>query len=577
MDPQKCAPAALGVLFVDGFREQRSGSAVALLASALYGWLYQWTAGVGQEDLKLSDAVLSDTLQPEGGQPPHVTLTIPRLALAEDVSASWLLAESSWASLFRAPQFLGLARWIWKVSTCLLVLQFVIPMRRHWNQACVREAPLGRRVADALMALAYLGLMGVAAVLSVLVSLVLLVLAIASYLPIPRIDDAVRWVVVQVSAVLGDSYMLAHCPVQFAAMRTQIGRDLDWLHARCDKVAVVAHSQGAAIVDQVLKEHECRSDRLTGLVTLGQGISKLALMQRLDWDPNVRTAARQSRFFVTAGMASAGLPALGAVATRWFGITQLRGLSDSWLTVVLILAGFTSLGVGIWRAMHAGCRALENDLSLTKAGYLWSDYYASADPVSNGPLPRRDEVAPGKLLPKPCKEVFNSGSVLFDHNGYLHNRDELLPRLINDLIRAASAEPTSSDEYQLVSKDLIEGARGRRLRLVRFLIGARIAALAVCVLAWYADTDSVMRRPLDWLTRLLPTHDQMDSGTIRLVGALIITAAFYALAVTVWRISIGRSAERFFRTATAGARPRPRDLESASAPTTAHSVPGAAH
>jgi hypothetical protein len=69
----------------------------------------------------------------------------------------------------------------------------------------------------------------------------------------------------------------------------------------------------------------------------------------------------------------------------------------------------------------------------------------------------------------------------------------------------------------------------------------------------------------------------MDSGTIRLVGALIVTAAFYALAVTVWRISIGRSAQRFFRTAMADARPTPRDLESASAPTTAHGVPGAAH
>jgi hypothetical protein len=577
MHPQESASAAFGVLFVDGFREQRRGSAVALLASALYGWLFRWTAGAGQEELKLSDAVLSDALQPEDGQPPHVTLTIPQLALGEDVSASWLLAESSWASLFTAPQFLGLAQWIWKVSTCLLVLQFVIPLRRHWNQAWVREAPSRRRAADALMALAYLVLMGVAAVLSVLVSLVLLVLAIASYLPIPRIDDAVRWVVVQVSAVLGDSYMLAHCPVQFAAMRTQIGRDLDWLHARCGKVAVIAHSQGAAIVHQVLKEHECRSDRLTGLVTLGQGISKLALMQRLDWDPKVRAAAWQSRMLVTAGMASAGLPAVGAVASRWLGITQLRDLADFPLTVVLILVGFATLGVGVLRAMHAGCRALENDLSLPEAGYLWSDYYASADPVSNGPLPRREEADPGKLLPAPCEEVFNSGSVFFDHNGYLRNHDELLPRLINDLVRAASEEPTGSDGFQLVSKEHIDASRDRRLRLVRFLIGARILTVVLFVTTWWGGPYSAMRRPLDWLTRLLSAHGQMDSGTIRLVGALIITAAFYALAVTIWRVMIGQSAGRFFRTAAGGAEPRPRGLESASAPTTAHRIPGAAH
>lgn len=69
-----------------------------------------------------------------------------------------------------------------------------------------------------------------------------------------------------------------------------MARDLDWLQERCDKVAVIAHSQGAAIVHQALKEHERRSDRLTGLVTLGQVISKLALIQRLDWDTEVRTA-----------------------------------------------------------------------------------------------------------------------------------------------------------------------------------------------------------------------------------------------------------------------------------------------
>ncbi len=119
-----------------------------------------------------------------------------------------------------------------------------------------------------------------------------------------------------------------------------------------------------AIVHQVLKEQERRSDRLTGLVTPGQGISKPALMQRLDWDTEMRTAAWQSRLLVTAGMASTGPPA-------------------------------------------------------------------------------------------PCEEVFNSGSVFFDHNVYPRNHDELLPRLINDLVRAASEEPTRSYGYQLVSRERI--------------------------------------------------------------------------------------------------------------------------
>src|ERR1700683_45809 len=35
---------AFGVLFVGGFRAQRPGSAITVLAAALYGWLYRWNS-----------------------------------------------------------------------------------------------------------------------------------------------------------------------------------------------------------------------------------------------------------------------------------------------------------------------------------------------------------------------------------------------------------------------------------------------------------------------------------------------------------------------------------------------------
>jgi hypothetical protein len=222
------------------------------------------------------------------------------------------------------PRFLGLARWIWKVSTCLLVLQFVIPMRRHWQRARRTAKPSYRRLADRVMALVYLVLMGAAAMLSVLWCILLVLLEVAAKLPIPRIDQAVRWVTVKISAVLGDSYMLAHCPVQFAAMRTQVARDLRWLQERCEKVVVVAHSQGAAIAHQVLKDGSYDPGSMRVFITLGQGISKLHLLQRMDWDPQVHRAAWWSRRLVTAGLALAGLPALGLVAGRWANATALK-------------------------------------------------------------------------------------------------------------------------------------------------------------------------------------------------------------------------------------------------------------
>jgi hypothetical protein len=260
--------------------KQRPGTAIASFAGAIYRWLFSWNArpqGWPASPPALSQTTLSSAVSADDG-PAHATLTVPLGLSTGEREARWLLAESSWADLFTPPQFLGVARWIWKVSTCLLVLQFVIPMRRHWHRAQRPDKSWHRRLADRAVAMCYLGLMAVAAMASVLLSLLLLALAVVEKLPIPRIDVAVRWVAVKISAVLGDSYMLAHCPVQFSAMRTQVARDLRWLQDRCEKVAVVAHSQGAAIAHQVLKDGGDHLGNVRAFVTVGQGISKLHLL-----------------------------------------------------------------------------------------------------------------------------------------------------------------------------------------------------------------------------------------------------------------------------------------------------------
>lgn len=244
---------------------------------------------------------------------------------------------------------------------------------------------------------------------------VLLALAVAAYLPIPRIDQAVHWVVVRVSAVLGDSYMLAHCPVQLAAMRTKVAGDLRWLQDRCEKVAVVAHSQGAAIAHRVLKDGSryCAED-LRAFITLGQGISKLHMLQHLDWDPRVRPAARRSRLLVSIGMVCGGLSALGLIVSRWANPGVVRFLISVRHSIPVILAGFVVIWLGVWQAMRA-MRVAEGDLKrepgFCAGAFSWSDYYASADPVSNGPLdPGSGQVADrdpaadreALLLPSPC-------------------------------------------------------------------------------------------------------------------------------------------------------------------------------
>jgi hypothetical protein len=554
-DPLSEDRSEFGVLFVAGFAEQRPGAAIAEFAGTVYRWLFRWNARphLRSAPPTLSETVLDSASGADGG-PAHVTLAVPLHLNTGKHDARWLLAESSWADLFTPPRFLGVARWIWKVSTCLLVLQFVIPMQRHWNRAKRVDKPWHRRLADRAVAPCYLVLMAVAAMTSVLLSLALLALAMIEKLPIPRIDKAVRWVAVKISAVLGDSYMLAHCPVQFAAMRTQVARDLRWLQDRCEKVAVVAHSQGAAIAHQVLKEGGDQRGNVRAFVTVGQGISKLHLLQRMDWDPYVYRAAWWSRLLVTTGMFFAGLPALGLLLRRWISGPVVDALVSLPVSVLLPCVGFVIIVIGVRVAMHAVCSDLEEDLALPKAGYWWSDYYASADPVSNGPLRNGSGQPPGptvrnqaSLFPDSCNQVYNSASITFDHNRYLRNQDQLVSRLINDL--AAAAYGCGPAGPKVVRDEDLKKAGQRRHRLVLWLIAARIVAVGLVAELWWVNLGPLLKHPMNRLVHLLAPHIAMGDGFARFLAAMLMTTVIYMAAVTGWRIRERYVVRRFFRTA----------------------------
>ena len=550
--------AEFGVLFVAGFREQAPGSAIALLAATLYRWLFFWNARLTPQttwEPTLSDVVLS-AAGGEDGQPAHLVFSVPLQLSTGYRDARWLLAESSWTDLFTTPQFLGMARWIWKVSTCLLVLQFVTPMRRHWRAARLARGR-SRTLAARILAGTYLVLMGVAATLSVRLAVMLLTVALAAYLPIPRIDKAVRWVMVHISAMLGDSYMLAHCPVQFAAMRTQVARDLAWLQDRCEKVAVVAHSQGAALAHRVLKDGMYQVGSLRAFITLGQGISKLELLWRLDWDPQAHRKAQQSRVLVTLGMACAGLPMVGLAMSRWANAAVFKSLTSVPWSLLAITIGFAGIAWGVHQAMHAVCGDVEQDLGLPDASFVWSDYYASADPVSNGPLAPASAAAQhqpirGKAprMPSPCHEVYNSASVTFDHNGYLRNQNELLPSLLNDLVAAAYGKGmNATDRPEVVCHSDVIASSQRRRRLVRWLVAARIAAVGLFASLLWANPGQALQRRAGQLMHRFAAPAGVGNDTARLVVAVLLAAAFYLAAVLAWRAAVRRSVRRFYRDA----------------------------
>jgi hypothetical protein len=554
--------AEFGVLFVAGIGGQQPGSAVASLGAALFGWLFRWNRCA-----QLSEPgapVLNDTLllpEASGGDvPAHLTLAVPLLLNSGKRPARWLLAESAWATAHAPPRFLDLVRWIWKVSTCLLVLQFVIPMRRHWRQYLCDRAD-GVRLAwrlDSLAASACYGvLMGVGAMASVLLSAALLALAAAALLPIPRIDFAVKWVVVRLSAILGDSYLLAHCPVQLAAMRARVAADLRWLQQRCDDVAVVAHSQGAAIAHQVLRDAGS-DNRVRAFVTMGQGISKLHLLQRMDWDPAGHRAAWRSRLFVVAGLLLAGLPAVGLIAGR-LGVSALQVLDAQAMYPPQIGAGLAVLAFGVWYAVRTNGRQVDQRLALPAAasGMTWTDYYASADPVSNGRIVpeqtrasseggHREAMAEG--LPAQCHEVYLKGSLLSDHGSYLASQDQVLPWLLNDLV---AAYMTDGGDRSLVCDGDIRKARSRGRHLIDWLIAARVLTLVVGAVIWRLTSGRPLAGPVEDTMHMAGLEATFGSLTARLAVIAGVMIVFYILVgVIPWKILETRAHRQFFQTAT---------------------------
>jgi len=562
-----------GILFVGGIEHQRPGSAIASFSAALYAWLVDWNYKPGQESgwqPALKDARLSSG-GGEGCEPANLTLEVPLRLSDRSVHARWLLAESWWPGLFTAPRFLQLARWIWKVSTCLLVMQFVTPMRRHLRQAKARKDPKNLdqpnprhgRLAHVAAALCYAVLMGIAGMFSVLVSLFLLALAVAAKLPIPHIDRAVRWTVVRISSTLGDIYVLAHCPVRYAAMRTKVAQDLRWLQRNCKRVAVVAHSQGAAIVHQVLNDFDYDQDSgdLRAFITSGQGISKMHLLQHMEWDPEYARDAWWTRTLVTLGLACAGLPLFALLMSRWLSAAVFRALATPALSIPLIVGGLFIVALGVIHATRKLNNVVERDLHLPPAckRFTWTDYYASADPVSNGSLtdPDRSDCT----LPKPCNEVYNSGSVVTDHNGYLRNRDQFLPKLLNNLVVAAYGHRKDEnvplpacrkDENQplLVCREDVKSASARRRWQITYLVIARVITIGFGLVLLFYYHLSAVDAQMSSLMHAFPPHAQVGNSPARLVTVFLIAAATYTLFLIPRQIWERRAVRKFFRKAT---------------------------
>lgn len=221
------------------------------------------------------------------------------------------MAESWWAATFRPPTFSELAYWTLVIAPQIFLLHFAsrvrrlsrvllsqgegifleeLPedVRREWERITTRVMfrEFGRLFTNAIGLSISLGFV-------ILVQLLLVLVMILAIPPIGFLRSFARSVQDSVSATVGDSYTFVRSPLSQAAIFERVATDLNWLASRRKKVAIVAHSQGAAVTYLLFKHwdwleqsrgtprrpthniNEVAPTNLVSVITFGSGIRKL--------------------------------------------------------------------------------------------------------------------------------------------------------------------------------------------------------------------------------------------------------------------------------------------------------------
>jgi hypothetical protein len=553
-------PPDLGVLFVHGVGHQSTGATLVKFGDPLLRWIdnwFQWGLAAemqkaaktaSKKESQLTEEEIANLscgwakvhearVKGEEGTPAHAEVELNLLRNGEIQSNRWLFAESCWANAFVAPTFTALAFWGLVVYPWTNAVHFGAQMRRRWRRALQSRNWFTLLKTGIVTAASFVG----SVLISIIVLAVLLLLIVLAIPPIPSLRAMLLRTQQRLADSLGDSFILAASPIQKAAIVSHVRRDLEWLMSRgCRKVAVVAHSQGAAVAFETLATGvvKGRQSDDTLLVTFGSGLGKLYEVERAIGSDKARMG----------WMPIIGL-ALIVAALEFFNVIDLFpflgrsmgfGLCLGWVGVILWLAGVV---YSAW-----GNRPKPEEFEPSKkfdAEVTWRDYYASKDLVPNGTLLDED---PSFLQ---SEEVHNRASLWSDHTTYWLNCDQFVPAVLRDLGSLANfllLNIRTGDE------ELVATAARRRKWRVRWLAGARLAMWITAGLIvinrmsdlpkWGAaalDKLPVLEKILGWFLGkdLVSGKLAADPLAQRGVGiALVITtaAAGYYLLYVIWQI-----------------------------------------
>lgn len=558
-EKQATGKPQLGVLFVHGIGEQLQGETLVRFADPLARWFTRWLTKdkeVEPAQARTSPAALWRTeLVPSGPDPAHALMDLNYPGAPR---GHWLLAESWWADTFRPPKTRTLLIWMLTILPYMLLEQFSVPVRRS---RILQRQPSSGRVRGWARTIGFGVLLVLSLPLAALGLLAILALLVPVVIPVKPLQELAKRAAVKLASTLGDAYILTSSSVQFDAMVERVQTDLHWLSGRAQRMVIVAHSQGAAVTYEALSRY-CVPENLQALVTLGQGYGKLRRVRTL----RVR---HRNVGYVLAWANVVAFFAFVICTTRAVTTAAASGDHTRSLAVYssFAFAGFVALVVAFaffWHAIKPRLFETPDPLPRPDGKPLgWTNMYASADPVSNGPLCEEDK------CPTWIEEieVWNRASIVRDHTFYTEVPDDFMGCLTERLLRAW--QPHLDDEDL---RERLHRARWHSWWRVWWLAFLRLASLVAAT----ADATMIFRNHrlddiggrVTWFEHLVghvatPFRSTLGLGT-NLIGdpaltGLVIVAAgvvgAYLVLAGVWSMWSTATAHHFFVRSPDGAPP----------------------
>jgi hypothetical protein len=546
-----------GIAFVHGIGEQKCGESLRLFGEAFGTWLQQWLTKNPDTDLRvtraeveppspahgvaLSQTVTADPTDPDA--PAHTVLTICRNGVPDE---QVLIVECWWADAFEPPKLRELVVWLSLIAPYLVMTQAATPLARSIRRLHLAIGP-SRKLFIFLRMIPESVLLLLSVVLIPVLLAFFAALLLPALIPVASLQQAARRAATLVIGYLGDAFIVTVSPIRRDLITNAVQADLAWLGDRCKQVAVVAHSQGAVITHDALRRK--LPPKLKQLVTIGSGIEKL-LRLRLLFRYDRAAFARQ-----WIGVGAAGVVGITGILTPPAFATGHRteGVVFASIAAVCLLILITAYFIAFRRV-----EGYEELAEIPGAGtdFQWFNYYASSDPVPNGPL------VDGSRPWIEEREVFNYGSIVRDHTTYLKNREQVLPRMATILF-GVSIAPTADDI------EILRRARTRRRLRTRFLAIGRALILAAGVAAtaalWSelgAFGSSVRRHlpafavtSLRHLFAALPSsvNTLQGRGVVAWLVAWLVAYGLFALCIFWWgQLDVRAFIKRESADATAG-------------------------